>query len=333
MVNTLYHIINKNELVAVKTLYQCVSCSDLYSRELLDSYLSRALNVELENDRLSVVDDSAYVLTLDYTIKMLNIHERYKCGVPVIIEGETGVGKTALVEMLSKLWNQSLLLEWKKQRSRLLEFFQKKLGDAPSDLISDNYQACLQAVENMCSGEVSMESLLLLCNHSDGTHGYLYSQLHEYLRPMRNDPVVPLLTRRTPCGATPAIPADQPHPLEQLFEEAEREGTPEAFARLLQAILTAQVQPTFHKINVHAAMTPTEIRQLFEPVFSQAQLLQHTYRRKMERIRSEESMAAVNAKRRESIASRRSILSSASSTSTTDPEEMPFVTVSHVTVM
>ena len=51
-------------------------CSDLYTRNLLDGYLSRALNVELENGRLTPIDDSAYVLTLDYTIKMLNIHER-----------------------------------------------------------------------------------------------------------------------------------------------------------------------------------------------------------------------------------------------------------------
>lgn len=41
---------------------------------------------------------------------MLNIHERKECGMPVIIEGETGVGKTCLVEMLSKLWNES----WKQ---------------------------------------------------------------------------------------------------------------------------------------------------------------------------------------------------------------------------
>lgn len=89
--------------------------------------------MELENDRLTLVDDSAYVLTLDYTIKMLNIHERHECGVPVIIEGETGVGKTALVEMLSKLWNQSLLLEWKKLRDRLIEFFQRRLGEIPAE--------------------------------------------------------------------------------------------------------------------------------------------------------------------------------------------------------
>ena len=43
---------------------------------------------------------------------MLEIHERFECGVPVIIEGETGVGKTALVEMLSILWNDTLQPEW-----------------------------------------------------------------------------------------------------------------------------------------------------------------------------------------------------------------------------
>ena len=52
-------------------------CSDLYSRGVLDEFLSRALNIELENNRLTLIDESNYVLTLDYTIKMLNIHERY----------------------------------------------------------------------------------------------------------------------------------------------------------------------------------------------------------------------------------------------------------------
>ena len=74
----------------------------------LDEYLSRALNIRLDNGRLKLIDEDNYVLTLDYALKMLNIHERFKCGVPVIIEGETGVGKTKLIEMLSKLWNQSL---------------------------------------------------------------------------------------------------------------------------------------------------------------------------------------------------------------------------------
>lgn len=103
-------------------------CSDLYSRNKLDSYLSRALNVPLDSkNRLSIIDDSRYVLTLDFAIKMLNIHERAECGVPVIIEGETGVGKTALIEMLSKLWNFSLIRNWSLYKERILDFIQKKL--------------------------------------------------------------------------------------------------------------------------------------------------------------------------------------------------------------
>ena len=109
----------------------------MHSRELLDRYLSRALNVELKDGRLRPIDDAGYVLTLDYTLKMLNIHERYRCGVPVIIEGETGVGKTALVQMLSVLWNHSLLSNWNKEKGRIHDVLTQRIGD----LSEDSYEA------------------------------------------------------------------------------------------------------------------------------------------------------------------------------------------------
>ena len=60
---------------------------------------------------------------------MLNIHERHECGIPVIIEGETGVGKTALINMLSKLWNHALISEWRAVRGRIIEMLhQMSLG-------------------------------------------------------------------------------------------------------------------------------------------------------------------------------------------------------------
>ena len=98
--------------------------SDLYSRDWLDLYLSRALGVPLdpEKKRLALIDDSNYILTLDFALKMLNIHERAECGVPVIIEGETGVGKTFLIEMLSKLWNYSLYKHWSLYTERMMDF-------------------------------------------------------------------------------------------------------------------------------------------------------------------------------------------------------------------
>ena len=107
---------------------------------MLDGILSRALHIKLENNRLSVIDDSAYVLTLDYTIKMLNIHERHECGLPVIIEGETGVGKTKLIEMLSQLWNMSLLFEWKTQYDRIISFFEEQFREITLEQQTDVYQ-------------------------------------------------------------------------------------------------------------------------------------------------------------------------------------------------
>ena len=77
------------------------------------------------NRRLKEIDDKKYVLTLDYTLKMLDIHERYQCGIPVIIEGETGVGKTALVDMLSVLWNRSWFESWELLKTCVVENINK----------------------------------------------------------------------------------------------------------------------------------------------------------------------------------------------------------------
>ena len=63
------------------------------------------------------------------SLQMLNIHERRQCGIPVIIEGETGVGKTALISMLSKLWNHALINEWRTVKGRIIEMlYLKSLG-------------------------------------------------------------------------------------------------------------------------------------------------------------------------------------------------------------
>ena len=100
----------------------------MHSREVLGHFLSRALfsTTTTKNvDTLHILDESDYVLTLDFTLKMLNINERYLCKVPVVIQGETGVGKTALIEMLSRLWNYELTERWKQIKHDILEFMRR----------------------------------------------------------------------------------------------------------------------------------------------------------------------------------------------------------------
>ncbi|XP_043925567.1 E3 ubiquitin-protein ligase RNF213 [Protopterus annectens] len=47
--------------------------------------------------------DETYELTTDNVMKILAIHMRFRCGIPVIIMGETGCGKTRLVKYLCDL--------------------------------------------------------------------------------------------------------------------------------------------------------------------------------------------------------------------------------------
>ena len=53
-------------------------------------------------------------------------------------------------------------------------------------------------------------------------------------------------------------------------------------ASLLHGVLSAQLKPTFHKVNVHAAMTPTDILSCFEPVFKQARMLREAYQHRQD---------------------------------------------------
>ncbi|XP_074524614.1 E3 ubiquitin-protein ligase rnf213-alpha-like [Halichoeres trimaculatus] len=47
--------------------------------------------------------DETYELTTDNILKMMAIHMRFRCGIPVIVIGETGCGKTRLVKFMCEL--------------------------------------------------------------------------------------------------------------------------------------------------------------------------------------------------------------------------------------
>lgn len=89
-----------------------------------------------ETGHIDLLDEREYVMTLDYAVKMLTIHERRLCGVPVVIKGESGVGKTFLLETLSALWNHALLADLDLERSRLKDELTKDFN-ASLDRVND----------------------------------------------------------------------------------------------------------------------------------------------------------------------------------------------------
>ena len=51
--------------------------------------------------------DESYVLTTDNVKKIMAIYMRFRCGIPVIIMGETGCGKTRLIKFMCDLQKPS----------------------------------------------------------------------------------------------------------------------------------------------------------------------------------------------------------------------------------
>ncbi|XP_059197009.1 E3 ubiquitin-protein ligase rnf213-alpha-like [Centropristis striata] len=61
-------------------------------------HLCRVLGIKWPTD-----PDETYELTTDNILKMMAIHMRFRCGIPVIIMGETGCGKTRLIKFMCEL--------------------------------------------------------------------------------------------------------------------------------------------------------------------------------------------------------------------------------------
>ena len=151
------------------------SCQ-LKERKILDRFLSQALGIPLVNKNgshsLSCIDENKFVLTLDFTMKLLNIHERVACQIPCIIEGETGVSKTALTKMYSILRNSSLKSDAMNLTAKQLHCIQQKLNEkgllqfldndsSPLSNILHSIQEALAGTMS-CATEIDQELYTLL---------------------------------------------------------------------------------------------------------------------------------------------------------------------------
>ena len=133
-------------------------------RKTLDKLVSMALGVPYNEatGHIDLLDKKEYVMTLDYAVKMLTIHERRLCGVPVVIKGESGVGKTFLLETLSSLWNHALLADLELKRSRLKDALNDDLSEA---INSTSYASKAKEIDDALNNEVmSIDTLKFIIN-------------------------------------------------------------------------------------------------------------------------------------------------------------------------
>ncbi|XP_065842574.1 uncharacterized protein [Oscarella lobularis] len=231
----------------------------LRQREYLDEVLSQALDVMRKDGRLEAIDQKDYVLTADYVVKMLSIHERRVCGVPVVIEGETGVGKSFLIDMLSTLWRTSLQQNCERKKDHISTILQARIPGISDDermrqkyeipsLSNEEVEAVLEVSSALQqTGKVPSEKAIrLVCRH----HYDIIAQA--------------LLD----CLSTGGIFLDECQA--ELIAQVQdpNECNEENSAMLLKAVFSAE-QPyeCFYKLNVHEALTPADVEEfLSEPI-------------------------------------------------------------------
>ena len=81
---------------------QGINFSDNY-RNWKKAVMLQKLSTVMGIDDTLPDPDETYVLTVDNLIKILAIQMRFCCGIPVVIMGETGCGKTRLIRYMCNL--------------------------------------------------------------------------------------------------------------------------------------------------------------------------------------------------------------------------------------
>lgn len=255
---------------------------ELNERCTLDDYLSKGLNVDLtakepsetdDNDKQhspkahesfdndddnkqtskqtspNLIDNAGYVLTADFAMKMLAVHERLLCGTSVILEGDTGVGKTRLLQMLADLWKKSIEKSRQLARDRIVERLHRKTKGARIDgtEVAAAVERISVSVGNGCNPPPSQDDVKTVCSVF---HNHVCQVLlHPVTVPFDNQ--APYFVPLNPEGANPW-------------------DSVEGSTELLSAILSDSTWESFNKCYIHAGLTPGDIVQFLEPLIKLA---------------------------------------------------------------
>ncbi|XP_019858199.1 PREDICTED: uncharacterized protein LOC100640592 [Amphimedon queenslandica] len=248
------------------------------STKMFHEYLSFALNVRKdEKGEIALIKTKKCVLTSDFVHKLLNIHERKGCGMPVVIEGETGVGSTFLLELLSSLWNHSWNEQLTLQRSRFKIFFKNKLSllqkkgsfdESQKKVLKDAFFLFTEhkKIETNMKSALNIISDLLKFQDPSSSSATLLTALKSQFKVNMYDPVIASLE-------IPHELCKKGREFSELLTYAQTTCDENTMAEIVCGILYGRLRETFYKINIHSAITAKEVEDFFCTVQKHAESL------------------------------------------------------------
>ncbi|EPY16341.1 hypothetical protein STCU_11381 [Strigomonas culicis] len=243
--------------------------ADLQQDDVLQSYVAHALDIPLSDEivrldstgrkfefSIGKLPDDEFIWTHDFALKTIRANERIECGVSCVLEGETGVSKTALFCNTFKLKN-------------------RKFCDTDSMI----WRAC------QCSGS-KREALRTLYSELNGNKGATVAAGDACLTPEWVARSVDGLgdVIRDELMRNPALSALDGMQLNAAADLQDKNKVAKYLSHILDAYLSHSTEESpslkalFHVVNVHAAMEVQEIEAEVHTVVERAEAILHAGR-------------------------------------------------------
>ena len=165
----LYNLLKKNEVDLEEDFHN-------WDRHKMLSILVNVLGVPSNSSDAPPDPDPNYVLTVDNVKKILAIHMRFRSNIPVILMGDTGCGKTRLIQFMCKLQSRNPDLH------NLVIL--KVHGEITENDIKDSYRNALELAERN-----SLENIDTILFFDEANTSYSIGLIKEILCDRRVDGV------------------------------------------------------------------------------------------------------------------------------------------------
>lgn len=224
--------------------FRIPTTNELQKMETLYLYLSQSLNIPYDELK-ELIEKNKFVLTLDFTMKILNIHERVQCLIPCIIEGETGVSKSALTKMYSVLMNHSLQSFAKKATDDILLGIESQVLKRHNPTRTD---------DDDDDDSLTKDKLLkMILQEPDEVSKVIFDCLKEA------------------CESREAFFSSLPEEFSGSSFQSKDDAT-----RLLKWFSKSEIECTFFELDVDSSLTEKDIVSFFDKVRKVSQRLAHT---------------------------------------------------------
>ena len=224
--------------------------------------------------------EKQFVLTKDFTYKLLMIHERRRSRQSLIIEGETGVGKTFLLDMYTILLNEHAATSREAKysprlRSRFAEWLQSLVRKTLWSELSDYVKRWLGSYSSKQSDDDLAHQNSALDAVPEGSEK-LVELWESFLGHLKEEPSLQgtVLKEFQKCVVEWFKDYKLLKPLPEDCHRLLLENlSPPDAVRLLRVVLTTKSHSLFHRHLVHPGTTKTEVKEFLCPVLELAQLL------------------------------------------------------------